>query len=142
MNTPTNTENDVNMFYSPATASSTDTIKTHVSAGDKRFNTFDRHGSAELLQIVYETLGTTNNFQGVHFDRAAFDNFAFCLAYDMDKVGNHAARSWMNLSHGPLHNINVQCAGNATSNYVPKAYTTCRYDAILELTSTGASVHS
>ena len=33
-------------------------------------------------------------------------------------------------------------AGDATANYVQKAYTTCRYDVILELTSTGASVHS
>ena len=95
-----------------------------------------------MLQRLYETLGTSNSFQGVQFDRAAFDTWNCCLAYDMEKVGNHAAGSGMNLSHGQLLEIHVQGAGNATSNYVQKAYTTCRYDTMLELTSTGASVHS
>ncbi|MDA8583155.1 hypothetical protein N9L68_02955 [bacterium] len=36
----------------------------------------------------------------------------------------------------------MQGAGNANANYVQKACNTCRYDVILELTSTGASVHS
>ncbi|MDA8584168.1 hypothetical protein N9L68_08025 [bacterium] len=122
--------------------SGADTIKTHISAADKRFSTFDRHGSAELLQIIYEVLGTANSFQGVQFDRSAINTWNSCLAYDMDKVGNHAAGSGMNLSHGQLLKIHVQEAGNATGNYVQKAYTTCHYDVILELTSTGASVHS
>ncbi|MDA8582768.1 hypothetical protein N9L68_01015 [bacterium] len=141
MNNPTHTEKDVNTFYSPVTASGANTIKTHVSMGDKRFSTFDRNGSAELLQRLYETLGTSNSFQGVQFDRAAFDAWNFCLAYDCEKV-SQATGSGMNLSHGQLLKIHVQGAGNATSNYVQKAYTTCRYDVILELTSTGASVHS
>lgn len=120
MNNPTTTEKDVNTFYSPVTASGADTIETHISAGDKRFSTFDRHESAELLQRLYETLGTTNSFQGVQFDRAAFDNFAFCLAYGMEKVGNHATGSGMNLSHCQLLRIHVQGAGNAAGNYVQK----------------------
>ena len=98
--------------------------------GDKRHSVFDRSGSAELLQRLYETLGTSNSFQGVQFERAAFDNFAFCLAYDMEKAGNHAAGSGINLSHGQLLKIHVQGAGYSTSNYVQKAYTTCRMDVI------------
>ena len=94
------------------------------------------------MQRLYDTLGTSNSFQGVQFDREAFDNFAFTLAFDMERVGNHATGSGMNLSHGQLLKIHVEGAGNASSNYVQKAYMTCRYDVILELTSTGASVHS
>ena len=71
----------------------------------------------------------------------------------MEKVGNHASGSGMNLSHGQLLKIHVAGAGKAgiaasegviatADSYVKKAYTTCRYDVILELTSTGASVHS
>ena len=78
------------MIYSPVLSSGQDSIKTFISAGDKRCSMFDRRGSAELLQRLYETLGTSNYFQGVQFDREAFDNFAFCLAFDMEKVGNHA----------------------------------------------------
>ena len=155
MNTPTHTEKDVNNFYSPATASGQDTVKTFISAGDKRFSSFDRHGQAELLQRAYECLGTTNSFQGVHFSREMYDSFNFVLCYDMEKVGNHASGSGMNLSHGQLLKIHVEGAGKAgtpaTTNppaaatddsYVKRAYTTCRFDSILELTSTGASVHS
>ena len=142
MGNPTDDAKDVNTFYSPVNASGKDTVKTFISAGDKRFSQFDRHGNAELLQRLYETLGTSNSFQGVQFNRASFDKDHFCLAYDMEKVGNHASGSGMNLSHGQLLKIHVQGAGDATANYVQKAYTTCRFDTILELTSTGASVHS
>ena len=54
---------DVNMFYSPVLASGQDSIKTFISAGDKRFSMFDRRGSAELLQKAYECLGTATSFQ-------------------------------------------------------------------------------
>ena len=71
----------------------------------------------------------------------------------MEKVGNHASGSGMNLSHGQLLKIHVEGAGKAgtpaakgvvatADSYVKKAYTTCRMDCILELTSTGASLHS
>ena len=153
MKNPTTQEKDVNTFYSPAHASGEDTVKTFISAGDKRFSSFDRHGQAQLLQRLYETLGTTNSFQGVQFNREQFDKDHFCLAYDMEKVGNHASGSGMNLSHGQLLKIHVEGAGKAgtpvaegvaatADSYVKKAYTTCRYDVILELTSMGPSVHS
>ncbi|MDA8583359.1 hypothetical protein N9L68_03980 [bacterium] len=141
MNNPTPTENDVNTFSSPVTASGANTINTHVSMGDKRHIVFDRSGSAELLQMLYETLGTSNIFQGVQFDRVAFDNWNFCLAYDCEKV-SQVTGIGMDLSHGQLLKIHVSGAGNATSNSVQNVYTASRYDVILELTSTGASVHS
>ena len=144
---------DVNTFYSPAHASGVDTVKTFISAGDKRLSSFDRHGQAQLLQRLYETLGTTNSFQGVQFNREQFDKDHFCLAYDMEKVGNHASGSGMNLSHGQLLKIHVEGASKAETpaadgvaatadSYVKKSYTTCRFDSFLELTSTGASLHS
>ena len=80
MTNPTTQEKDVNTFYSPAHASGEDTVKTFISAGDKRFSSFDRHGQAQLLQRLYETLGTTNSFQGVQFNREQFDKDHFCLA--------------------------------------------------------------
>ena len=48
----------------------------------------------------------------------------------------------MNLSHGQLMRIHVEGMGNAAANYPNKSYTTVRLDAILELTSTGASLHT
>ena len=87
-----------------------------------------------MLQRLYEMLGTANRFQCVQSNRASFENYNFFVASDMEKVGNHATGSGTNLSHGQLLHIQVIGAGNATSNYVEKAYTTCRYDVILELT--------
>ena len=112
-----------------------------VSAGDKRLSSFDRHGNGEPHQGLYETLGTSNSLQGVSFDRTEVDSHNFTLAFDIQKVRNHAAGSGMNLSHGQLLNTHLSDAGTATSNYVKKAYTSCRYNVILELTSTGASVY-
>ena len=98
-------------------------------------------------------LGVPTSFQGVQFNREQFHEDHVCLAYDMEKLGDHASGSGMNLSHGQLLKIHVEGAGKAgvqasegviatADTYVKKAYTTCRYDVIMELTSTGCSVHS
>ena len=104
-------------------------------------STFDRRGHAEHLQRLYEALGTSNSFQGVSFNRDGYDHFSFVLAYDMERV-QHAAGSGMNLSHGQLLRVHVEGFGHDSASYAQKVYATCRYDCILELTSTGASVHS
>ena len=101
----------INMFYSPALGSSQDTVKTFISAGDRRHSMFDREGQAELLQRLGETLGTSNSFQGYSFDRTAFDHNSFVNAFDMEASGSHATGTGMNLSHGQLLKIHVQGAG-------------------------------
>ena len=47
----------------------------------------------------------------------------------------------MNLSHGQLLTVHSEGVGSV-GNYVQRAYTTARYDAIIELTSTGCVAHS
>ena len=137
----TSEEKAINMFYSPALGSAQDTVRTFISAGDRRHSMFDRSGQAELLQRLGETLGTSNSFQGYSFDRKAFDHNSFVNAFDMEASGSHATGTGMNLSHGQLLKIHVQGAGKE-GFYVQRAYTTCRFDQIVELTSTGCSVHN
>ena len=90
---------------------------------------------------MQESLGINNSFQGTSFNRAAFDHYMCILAYDLEKAGNHDKGSGMNLSHGQLLTVHVEGAGTA-NNYVHRTFTTARYDAIVELTSTGCVVHS
>ena len=102
----------------------------------------NRRGSAELLQRLYETQDTSNSFKNIQFGWEAFENFNICEAFGMEEVGNQTTGSGMNLNHGQLLMTHVEGACNASSNYVQKAYTTCRFDCILELISTGASLHA
>ena len=59
----------------------------------------------------------------------------------MEKIA-HAAGSGMDLSHGQLLKVHVEGFAHDRASYAQKVYATCRYDCILELTSTGASVYS
>ena len=137
------------MFFTPVTTFDgagaangyLDAVKSYIAAGSKRFSAFDLAGQAELLERLQETLGINNSFQGTSFNRAAFDQYNFILAYDQEKAGHHAKGSGMNLSHGQLLTIHAEGVGSV-GNYVQRAYTTARYDAIIELTSTGCVVHS
>ena len=132
---------DVANFYCPNHQTGEDKIKTYIAVGDRRFSMFDRHGNAELFQRLLETLGLSQSFQGVSFDRAGFDEYNCVLAFDLEKVSQAQGRG-LNVSHGQLMRIHCEGVGNATANYPQKADTTVRYDAILELTSTGASLHT
>ena len=55
---------------------------------------------------------------------------------------SQAQRSRMHLSHGQALRIGVEGMGMATANDRNKSYTTVRLDAVLELTSAGASLHT
>ena len=136
-----NTKRAVNTFYNPTNAAG-DTVGNYLSIGDRRFSTFDRIGTSQHMQRLYEALGTAQSFQGSSITRAKYELDQGIFAWDLEKV-SQAVGSGFNLSHGQLLTVHMDGVGDhLNSSYAQRAYAALHYDCILELSSTGATVHS
>ena len=95
------------------------------------------------MQRLYEALGTSQSFQGSSIPRAKYESDQGLWAWDLEKV-SQAIGSGFNLSHGQLLTVHMDGVGDAltTDSYAQKVYAALHYDCILELQSTGATVHS
>jgi hypothetical protein len=139
--TESDTKKAVNTFYNPTNAAG-DTVGNYLSIGDRRFSTFDRIGTSQHMQRLYEALGTAQSFQGSSITRAKYELDQGVFAWDLGKV-SQAVGSGFNLSHGQLLTIHMDGVGDqVNSSYAQRVYAALHYDCILELSSTGATVHS
>lgn len=130
----------LNTYYNP-TSIAGDTISNYLSVGDKRYSLFDRKGTSEHLQRLFECLGVSNSFQPVGINRNGFDSNQAIFAWDTEKLSG-AAGSGTNLSHGQLLTVHMAGVGTSVANYPDRAYVALHHDVILELQSTGVSVHT
>ena len=83
--TPSATSKDIGYFYCPNSNTGEDKIKTYIAVGDRKFSMFDRHGHAKLMQRLFATLGVSQSFQGVSLNKDGFDEYNFCLAFDLER---------------------------------------------------------
>lgn len=138
----TETKRAVNTFEKPTSAAG-DTVANYLSIWDRRFSTFDRIGTSQHMQRLYEALGTAQSFQGSSIVRSKYELDQGLFAWDLEKV-SHANGSGLKLSHGQLLTVHMDGVGDhlTTGSFAQRLYAALPYDCILELSSTGAVVHS
>ena len=131
----------VNTLYSPA-GTAGDTIQTTLQAGDKKWSIYDRKGAAQQYYFLMQTLGQLNNPQGtISIKRHQFDSYKYVNAFDLEKVPQ-ASMSGTNLATGGLLTLSMKGVGTTTSNRPNRCYVNCHYDAVCEVTASGAAIHT
>lgn len=142
LNGESNTKRAVNTFYNNTHAAG-DTVANYLSIGDRLFSTFDREGTSQHMQRLYEALGTAQSFQGSSITRGKYEANQANFRRGLEKV-SQTIRSGFKLSHGQLLTVHMGGVGDdlTTGSYAQRAYAALHYECILGLQSTGATVHS
>ena len=136
----TNELKESNFYFNPTTAQQNDNVSTYLSIGDRRWSQFDRIGSAEHMKRLFEAVGIDSSFQDCGISRQRFDADNAIFAFDTERVS--APGAGYNLSHGQLLRVHMEGVGDGIDFHASRAYVALHHDAILELTSSGAIVHS
>ena len=138
----TETAKETNAFWSPAGTTQQDDFQSVLQIGSKRWSEFDRTGSAQHYYYLLQALGYANSLvSSANISLAAYKNNSFIAATDVEKVPQ-AAMSGHNTSGGQQITASWKRFGTATTNRPKKTFFVAHYDAVLELSSTSAQVHS
>jgi len=138
----TETAKDTNTFWNPAGTTGQDDFQSVLQIGSKRWSEFDRTGSAQHYYYLLQALGYANSLvSSANISLAAYKNTSFIAATDVEKVPQ-AAMSGHNTSGGQQITASWKRFGTATVNRPKRTFFVAHYDAVLELSSTSAQVHS
>ena len=85
--------------------------------------------------------GSVKLFPTSGIKRAGFESNQAIFAWDTENLSG-ADGSGTNLSHGQLLTIRMSGCGSSEANVPDRAYVALHHDVILELQSTGISVHT
>ena len=89
----------------------------------------DKHGDAELMQRLPETLGASQSFRRLPLNRQGLDEYNCVVAFDAGRFGQ-ASGSGMNRCHGQVMRYHDGGMGNGAAHDPSKSYTTVRPDGI------------
>ena len=135
------TAKEVNTFYNPANATSSDEFSSILQIGNKRWAEFDKTGVAQHYHYLLNALGYSNSLvSSANINVGAYSSDSFIAATDTEKVPQ-ATMSGYNTSGGQQITASWKNMGNATANRCKKTFFCAHYDCVLELASTSAQVH-
>ena len=136
------TAKETNTFWNPTSVTLEDNFQSVLQIGSKRWSEFDRTGSAQHFCYLLQALGYSNSLvSSANISLAAYRNNSFIAAWDCEAVPQ-AVMSGYNTGGGAQITASWKNFGNATGNRPIKTFFVAHYDAVLELSSTSAQIHS
>ena len=141
-NTGDTTKKEVNSLYSPVATTNLDDFQIVLHIGSKRWSDFDRTGSAQHYYYLLGGLGYSNSLvSSANISLGAYKSTSAIYCWDCEKVPQ-ATMSGYNTSGGQSITASWKKMGTETANRAKKTFFVAHYDAVLELSSTSAQVHS
>ena len=133
---------EVNQFYSPVATTSKDDFQSILHIGSKRWSDIDRTGSAQHYYYLLQGLGYANSLvSSANISLQAYKSSSAIYCWDVEKVPQ-ATMTGYNTSGGQSITASWKNMGTETNNRPKKTFFVAHYDAVLELSSTSAQVHS
>ena len=133
---------DVNNFHCPVAATQQDNFQSVLQIGSKRWSEFDRTGLGQHFCYLLQASGYFNSLvSSLNISLAAYRDNSFIAAWDLEKVPQ-AIMSGYNTSGGQTITASWKDFGTASGNRPKKTFFVAHYDAVLELASTSAQIHS
>ena len=140
--TDDSTKKEVNSFYSPVATTNIDDFQSVLHIGSKRWSDFDRTGSAQHYYYLLGGLGYNNSLvSSANISLQAYKSSSAIYCWDCEKVPQ-ATMSGYNTSGGQSITASWKKMGTETGHRPKKTFFVAHYDAVLELSSTSAQVHS
>ena len=135
------TKKDVNNFYSPVDQTD-DEFETVLHIGSKRWSDFDRTGSAQHYYYLLQALGYANSLvSSANISLGAYKSTSVIYCWDCEKVPQ-ATMTGCKTSGGQSITAPWRNMGTETGHRPKRTFFVAHYDAVLELSSTSAQVHS
>ena len=94
------------------------------------------------MKRLMECVGTDNSFQDIGISRQRYEVDSAVFAWDVEALSG-AVGSGYNMSHGQLLRVHFAGVGDGVdAHHATRAYCALHHDVILELSASGAIVHT